>query len=248
MGSIWNNTWVVGIGGGMVSGFAVFFITNLIISRRERQEIRQRIQLANSEVIHSMRSLVAEKVLLPVGLLDSVLSSTARKYAVNKEDLYGANGLADDIINEIMNNPFLSSQQKVDYCDFVSQHKGAEAPADVSEHGRAQTRTEKDFLKEKSGRDISLILGAAAFSSVLLGVLSSSLGTGTVTLNKETIKNTLSIIAAAIIVPTFFLWALDFYRDWQELKRVQLEVKKVEAELGRAKPGAPGAQGEAGEG
>jgi hypothetical protein len=235
MEQVLNNPWVVGIVGGMISGFAVFLLSNFIIARRERKEMRQQIRLANSEVIHSTRPLIVDKVLPEAGWLGPILNSTARKYGVGKEDLYDFDGLSDDIINEIMGNPFLSSQQKVEYCEFVSRLKGGEkAHADGTL--QSQGAAEKDFFGDKRRRDISLILGAATFSSVLLGVLSSSLGAGTVTLSKETIKSTLWLVAAAIIIPTFFLWVVDFYRDVQELKRVQLEVKRVEAELGAGGP------------
>jgi hypothetical protein len=234
MEGILNNSWVVGIGGGMISGFAVFLLSNVIITRRERKELRQQIRLANSEVIHATRPLIVEKVLPEAGLLNSILSSTAKKYGINRDDLYDVNCLSDDIINEIMNNPFLSSHQKVEYCMFVSRLKGDETVSTQTGGQQLPGGAEKDSFEDKRRRDISLILGAATFSSVLLSVLSSSLGVGTVTFSKETIKSTLWLIAAAITIPTFFLWVLNFYRDVQELKRVQQEVKKVEAELSPA--------------
>ncbi|HEV7906344.1 MAG TPA: hypothetical protein VGO96_21060 [Pyrinomonadaceae bacterium] len=229
MDGIFNNTWFVGIVGGMVSSFAVFFITNLIISRRERKEIRQHIQIANSEIIYSMRHLTAEKVLPEAGLLDSILSSTARKHGLNKEDLYSVDCLADDIINEIMSNPFLSSQQKVEYGEFVLCIKSAEPTNALAAYRQTQSSAVTGFFKDKGRRDISFILGAITFSYVLLGVVSSNLGTGSVTLNKEMINNTLWVIAGAILIPTLFIWVWDFYRDGQALKRVELEAN---AELG----------------
>ncbi len=231
MEEVLNNPWVVGIVGGMISGLAVFLLSNLIITRRDRREMRQQIRLANSEVIHSTRTFIVDKVLFDAEWLNSILSSTARKYGVGKKDLYDLAGLSDDIITEIMNNPFLSPRQKAEYCEFVSRLKGGgmEGAADLR---HLHAGAEKDFFRDKRRRDIGLILGAAAFSSVLLGVLGSSLGAGTVTLSKETIKSTLWLVAAAIIIPTFFLWVVDFYRDVQELKQVQIEMKRVEAELG----------------
>lgn len=231
MGDVLNNPWVVGIVGGIISGFAVFLTSNVIISRRERRELRQQIRLANSEIIHSTRSLIVDKVLPEAGWLDPVLNSTAKKYGVNKEDLYDLRCLSDDIISEIMGNPFLSSKQKVEYCEFVSRLTSHEKAAPPDAAPPLSGAPEKDFLEDKRRRDISLILGVATFGSVLLGVLSSSMGAGTVTVNKGTIKSTLWVVAAAIIAPTLVLWVVDFYRDVRELKRVQSEVRRVEAEL-----------------
>lgn len=235
MEDVLNNPWVVGIVGGMISGFAVFLMSNVIISRRERRELRHQIRLANSEVIHSTRPLIVDKVLPEAGWLDPVLNSTAKKYGVNKEDMYDLGCLSDDIIGEIMGNPFLSSKQKVEYCEFVSRLTGNEKAEQPDAAPQLQGAAEKDFFGDKRRRDISLVLGVATFGSVLLGILSSSIGGGTVTLDKATIKSTLWLVAIAIIIPTLVVWFFDFFRDVRELRRVQSEVRRVEAELSSAK-------------
>jgi hypothetical protein len=227
MWSIINNPWVVGIVGSVVSGLAVFLITGALISKREGNEIRQRIQTANSEILHSLRLLIPEKVPPPLGLIDSMLRSSAKKHALKKADLSSARVLAEDIITEIMSNPFLSPKHKVEYCEFVlrivrDDHMEPSAP-----EGGLSDLAEKGSFKEKGRRDISIVLGVATFSSVLLGILSTSLGTGTLAFNKEAIKSNLSLIAVAIIIPTFCLWIIDFYRDIRELRNVRVEARRA---------------------
>ncbi|HEV7681506.1 MAG TPA: hypothetical protein VGO68_05255 [Pyrinomonadaceae bacterium] len=229
MWSIINNPWIVGIVGSVVSGLAVFLITGVIIAKREGKEIRQRIQTANSEVLNSLRLLIPEKVPPPHGLIDSMLRSSAKKHAVKKEDLPSAEVLAEDIIIEIMSNPFLSPKHKVEYCEFAlriarDDHREAAAAG----RGRPDL-AEKCGFKEKGRSDISIVLGVATFSSVLLGILSTSLGTGTLAFNKEAVKSNLSFIAVAIIIPTLCLWCIDFYRDIRELRKVRVEARRVAA-------------------
>jgi hypothetical protein len=227
MWSIINNPWVIGIVGSVVSGFAVFLITGALIAKREGNEMRQRIQTANSEILHSLRLLIPEKVPPPIGLIDSMLRSSAKKHALKKEDLPSARVLAQDIITEIMSNPFLSPKYKVEYCEFVLRIAHDDHMDPSARGGVLPDLAEKGSFKEKGRRDVSIVLGVATFSSVLLGILSTSLGTGTLALNKEAIKSNLSFIAVAIIIPTFCLWVIDFYRDIRELRSVRLEASRA---------------------
>lgn len=166
MDTIVNNPRLIGIVCGLISGLAVFFISGWIISRREGKEVRKRAQTANSEILHSLRHLLPEKELPPPGVIESMLSSSARRHAVNWEELAGAKHLADEIITEIMSNPFLSSHQKSEYCQIALRMAQAE-PEEVN-LGESLSRTdEQGPFKGKDRRDTSIILGAATFSSVL---------------------------------------------------------------------------------
>jgi hypothetical protein len=228
MDTIINNPWVIGIVCGLGSGLAVFVISGWIISKREGKEIRQRIQNANSEILQALRDLIPEKELPPPGVIDSMRNSKARKYAAKKQELASTRQLVDEIIAEIMSNPFLSSQHKLEYCQLALQI----ARDDTATTGAVEISSgvaDKGALKEKSRRDTSTILGAATFSSVLLGILSTSMGTGTVVFNKENVKTTLSFIAVAIIIPTFCVWVVDFYRDVQALRIARREAGSASA-------------------
>lgn len=231
MSSIINNPWVIGIVGSVVSGLAVFLITGALINKREGTEIRQRIQTASSEILNSLRLLIPEKVAPPFGLVESMLRSSAKKHSLKKEDLPSVRVLAEDVITEIMSNPFLSPKHKVEYCEFVLRIVGEDRVETSARGAPIQDLSEMGSFKEKGRRDISIVLGVATFSSVLLGILSTSLGTGTLAFNKEAIKTNLSIIAVAIIIPTFCLWVIDFYRDIRELRNVRVEASR--AAIGR---------------
>jgi hypothetical protein len=210
-----NNQWVVGTVCSLFSGLIVFLITNWWISRRDDKEVQQKITAANNEILHSLRSQIAERVLPAEGVLDSMVSSLARKHEVKRQDLFSRRHFVEEIIAEIMGNDFLSSNQKADYCAFVLQmvgddHGSTTEPAPITAH-----------LKDKGRREVSFILGAATFGSVLLWIVSNTLGTGTVALNKENIKSTLYYIALAIIIPTLCLLIGDLWRDFRDLKQLE---------------------------
>src|SRR6185369_1642652 len=126
MGSFFNSQWVVGFICSFVSGLIVFLITNWLITRRDKKEARRKITAANNEILHSLRSQIAERVLPGERVLDSMVSSFARKHEVKRQDLFSRRHFVEEIIAEIMGNDFLSSNQKADYCAFVLQMAGEE--------------------------------------------------------------------------------------------------------------------------
>lgn len=117
---ILSNPWVVGIGGGILSGLFVAIITRLIFSRRDKREYIQRIQLANSEVLYAVRPGVSEGLIPNKGVVKSLISATARKYNVDKEDMLNSNDLADELIKEVMDSSFISASAKDDFCEKLT--------------------------------------------------------------------------------------------------------------------------------
>ncbi len=115
-----SNPWVVGVGGGVVSGFLVTLITRQLFSRRERREYRQKIETANNEIIYAIRPAIAEKVIPSPAMLEALFSATARKYGVNSTDLMSRVTLANELMKEVIDNSFLSSQQKAEFCDLLT--------------------------------------------------------------------------------------------------------------------------------
>lgn len=218
--SILSNTWFIGFSASVVSGLLVTWIAGKIESRRSHKEVRQRVDGANREVLNSIRSLVADKQMPTNDTIESMLSSAARKSGLKKPDLLTPEELAAEIVSQVISDPFLSSKHKVEYSEFVESMMATAIAQQLKSAGKVDERE----LPEKGRRDISLILGAATFVSVLLVIPITTLGNGTIMLNKENIRNLFLIIAVAIVIPTVCLWVVDFYRDLQELRTVRLEI------------------------
>ena len=116
-----TNPWFIGIFGGLLSGLAVTLITRYIFRRREYREYNRILETANNEIMYSLRPSIAEKMFPSKEIIESVISATANKYIVEVDDLYDLKTLSDDIIKDIMDNTFLSSQQKNEFCDHVTK-------------------------------------------------------------------------------------------------------------------------------
>ena len=79
-----NNPWVISILGGIL----VFFISRILLSRKDRGEYGQKLQSANREVIYALRPGIAEGHVPDLRTVQFLINATARKYAVDESDLY----------------------------------------------------------------------------------------------------------------------------------------------------------------
>lgn len=224
MYNLLNNEWVIAIVGGLATSYAVILINNLRVSRRDRIEFRQQTQLANNEVLSALRTLIAEEELPTPEILRSVITSTAHRHGLNVRDLHTATTVSDQIVSEIMANPFLSSKQKVSYGKLVLRLKDG-----VDD--RIQPIATGAQVARKSRRDITFIIAASTFGSVSLGLFSLVIGDERLAVSRDSLKKILLFLAAAILIPTVVLWALDCYRDIKEWRAVGLGLDGSQPEV-----------------
>lgn len=193
MQDIFNNAWVTGIGGGIISSLIVFFVTRYFFSKRERREYIQKTETANNEILYSIRPLVIEKKIPTKDILNAVRISTAKKYGVQQEDLYNEFSLSNDLINEIMGNSFLSSDQKLEFCQLLHTMK-----KDDSEDNK---EVEIVYLKDKdsiSSKYNSILLAMTSFAMVLTMTLFIASKT---TENQLLFKDRFSLLVVATVIP-----------------------------------------------
>ena len=57
---IFNNSWVIGIGGGILSGFIVTLITRYLFSKKDNKEYVQKVATVDSEVVYALRPRISE--------------------------------------------------------------------------------------------------------------------------------------------------------------------------------------------
>src|SRR3990167_2316033 len=118
-----NNAWVVGIGGGILSGFVVAYISRLIFSRRDSREYAQKISQANHEILYAVRPGISEGVIPTNEVLRSLTSATARKYGVEISDMHDLNAISSELIKEVMDSSFISATAKREFCEKLSSIK-----------------------------------------------------------------------------------------------------------------------------
>lgn len=148
-----SNIWVVGAAGGLISGFLVRLIIRRMFSARDQREYHQNLAVANDEILHAIRPAIEQKILPSTAMLDALFSATARKYGVDSRDLLPRAAFADELMKEVIDNTFLSSQQKVEFCGLLA---GLKQPADASPKRGAESVT---VARRAETSDPSGILG-----------------------------------------------------------------------------------------
>jgi len=120
-----NNPWIIGIGGGLLSGLLVTLITRYLFSKRDNREYTQKVVTANQEILYAIRPGISEGVIPSQDVLDSMISATALKYSVDANDLHSSSAFADVLIKEVMDSSFLSASAKAEFCHRLSDLRPA---------------------------------------------------------------------------------------------------------------------------
>jgi hypothetical protein len=126
-----TNGWFVGIVSSLLAGVVLSLVSWFLLTKRRRHEFLQLVMLANREVMHAIRPGIAEGHIAGGNVLQAMANATARKYGLERRDLFTTAELADELVKEVMDSSFLSSAQKADYCSklaFMRAHLAVEDP------------------------------------------------------------------------------------------------------------------------
>lgn len=114
--NFFNNPWTVGIGGSIVSGIIVWFVTTKLLIRKVNTEYLRKIDQANNEILYSIRPSIAGKTFPSYNIVDAIRLATAKKYDIQEKEVISIGKLGNILIKEVMDNSFLSPEQKNDLC------------------------------------------------------------------------------------------------------------------------------------
>lgn len=187
--SLLNNSWVTGIGGGIVSGIVVFFATRWLVSDQSKREYNQKVSSANREVVFAVRQGVPEENLPSAQVLSALLKSTARQYQVAEADLYSPEEVSQDLIKEIMDSNFISAKTKELYCERLVTLRNPEEEVELS--------TQSATAKVTSRADFAEII------SVMSGLLAGLISTTAVLYDRPELKSFISSQDAWLVIPIF---------------------------------------------
>lgn len=109
-----DNTWVVGITGGIISSLIVFFITNFISAKVSKREYFKKIKTANGEVVNVLRQAISEGEFPHEKIIDSIINATSRKYEVETNDMYKGTDIIENLIKEVFDTSFISTDVKIE--------------------------------------------------------------------------------------------------------------------------------------
>ncbi|SFW46625.1 hypothetical protein [Chitinophaga sancti] len=108
---------------GILASLIVFLMTRHFFSKNGKTDYRKKLEIANNEMLYSIRPLLVEKKVPSKEILMAVRFSTAKKYGVEQNDLYDEFSLTSDLINETIANSFLTSDQKLEFCNLLQSIK-----------------------------------------------------------------------------------------------------------------------------
>jgi len=234
---ILSNPWVVGIGGGVLSGAFVTFVSRYVLGRRENREYLQKVVTANRELVYAIRPGVSEGV-VPLGeVVVALIHSTARKHGVTKEDLYSPAEIGEELVKEVMDSSFLSAAKKHEHCTLldplmkpaaVVPETGAVAPqpSGASEL-KAQTLSE---YRQRLTRMMSMMMGGVTALMTLVVVL-LSVGDSIIPMGLEMLLPMIAALGMLLLsMMTFMLvrWRSDRRPDKEEDDREKRQPTEVE--------------------
>ena len=162
---IFNNPWIVGIGGGILSGLIVAYISRLIFSKRDNREYAQKILQANNEVLYAVRPGISEGVIPTNGILRSLIEATARKYSVDVSDMHDLKDVSSELIKEVMDSSFISASSKQEFCEKLTAIKEKEAVPE-----KVEFEKEYDISARYRRQVIMMLSGMAGVLTGLMGV------------------------------------------------------------------------------
>src|SRR6266404_6774727 len=73
---------------------------------------RKRVARANEEILQIIRRIVAEHDLEGVRRINVAISTVARKHHLSEARLFSLKSLVDEVISEIVANPFIKIEQE----------------------------------------------------------------------------------------------------------------------------------------
>ncbi len=163
---ILSNGWVVGIASSLIAGILLSVLSYVFISKRRRREYLQRVNMANRELIYAVRPGIAESNIPSPDILEALSSATARSYGLKREELLTIRELGEELIKEVMDSSFLSSAQKLEYCEKLTPMQVTPTPPSgpISKDDLDSTKGKKQNVLESAAIGIIGTLVALLFT------------------------------------------------------------------------------------
>jgi len=221
-----NNPWVVGIGGGILSGLFVALVTRYLFSKRDNREYAQKIEAVNREIVYALRPGISEGKIPSEQVLEALLNATARRHKVSREDAYRPTQIAEELIKEIMDSSFISSDTKQKYCETLA-HFVTPPPSQVEMHTlRIELKAAESDYRSRMASRMSAILGMTAAMVTMMTVFSRILDKPSTSIFSnafEVLAPTFTVLLATAVAMAAMLSA----------KRIQDRTKRDKTNLSK---------------
>jgi hypothetical protein len=220
-----NNPWIVGIGGGILSGIFVTIISRYFFSKRDNREYFQKVVSVNREVTYAIKPGISEGIIPSSDVVQSLIKSTARKYGVDIGDVYGVVEIAEDLIKEVMDSSFISANSKADYCNKLNELRQPEhkyLPVESIEKAKETIKATVSDYRERMTTMMSILMGLVSAMMTVVFAFTRFRGELFPSRVEVLIPTLVSVMA---VMFTMVLWVT--YRQAM-LKRERRETKEDE--------------------
>lgn len=234
-----GNTWFVGISGGLISSLMMFFITEKIISNRNKKEYIRNINRANNEVVNLLKPYISYGELPNFVILRSIVRSVAYEYSVELNQMYSLYTYCEILIKEIVSNTYISIDEKKEYTNRLEVYM-LEYDSMIIESKKKNLEFETKFINNKpfsssmmnvlydvviGDNSISYILSIVVFFLILISSLYKE-DTFNRIINNNSISesNTIYYILFIAMILTLILALINLY-DYRS-KRLLSRINK----------------------
>lgn len=192
---IFNNQWVVGIGGGVLSSLLVTVITGKFFASKDNREYLQKVRLANNEVLYAIKPFIVDGDVPRIDVIQSLQVATARKHAIDFNDIASITEIIENLTKEVMDSSFISNMAKNEYCEKLFKLKPKEAKLDELEKHKSQAIAE---YRHRSLKAFSIILGG--FSGLLTAYVGFLVSSDSVLISK-----------LGLLLPSFLAFLMAYF-------------------------------------
>jgi hypothetical protein len=204
-----NNSWLVGIGTGILSGIIVTLITRKLFTKRDEREIAQNISNANREILYALRPEISENNIPSERVIESLRNATARKYKVEPHLLYNSRSISEELIKEIMDSSFISSETKNTYCVSLSEL----VPEVTLEQEKQEQQHNAKFVAKTEYREkmimlFSLTIGLMTAMATVYTTIKSSSSGSLISKAFDSLLPTMMVLGGMVFLMNVFLAAM----------------------------------------
>jgi hypothetical protein len=227
MRALFTNNWFIGITTGIISGLVVFVITRSSLSGEAERERREKVSAANREVVYSLRAFVAEQKAPTREVVIALTASTARKFGVDVSEMLDTVQVAEDLLKEIMDSSFLSSDSKRVYCEMLNSLLLRDIKTD----------RKIDIRGEEPSHDIALGYAISASAGLTATIVVAALSIWIASHKSVSTPVPLERIwasVAVIVLFGLFAFAMRLFLESKDHRRIIQHGRKIRREMERA--------------
>ena len=137
MKNFFQNTWVVAIIGGIISGIIVYIITNFVKDRKQKIDYERSINMANIDVLNAIRPYIANSAVPDSKQLQAIINSVSRRYNIKSDDMENVQMFYEDLVYEFVSNPYISDEAKKKnvevFMKYIEDLRDVEKESEVAE-------------------------------------------------------------------------------------------------------------------